>query len=169
MKRTLVILALIVALFGSLLLITNRSSKDNQVSRAIDSRLVDSRLMAVTPSIAATLSYDEVLTLAATDIWSLPTPIHKPVMPTERPFLPRPTPLPVTPHPTPTFLPDRGVRMGEAKELMITPDPSFPLQYLPRLIYASSDGKTLVGVIQLDKDTDAVVAIDVASGELRQL
>ncbi len=164
MKRTLVILALIVALFGLLLLIANWSSEDSQVSLAVDSRATVS-----TPCIAATLSYSEVLTIAATDIWSLPTPIHTPVIPTERPFLPRPTPPPITPHPTPTFLPDRGVRMGEARELMIMPDASFPLLSLPRLIYASTDGKTLVGVIRPDKDTRAVVAIDIASGELRVL
>lgn len=43
-----------------------------------------------TASIAPTSSYSELMTLAATDIWSIPTPIHTPIIPTERPRQPRP-------------------------------------------------------------------------------
>ncbi len=165
MKRTLTavlgLLALVIA--GLLLLATNRSFGSEQVSLTMTSSLGGSP-----PPVAATLSYSEFLTLAATDIWSLPTPIHTPIIPTERPSLPRPTPGPVTPHPTPTFLPNQGVRLEEVREVEVTPNSSLLLTMLPRLIFPNTDGEILTGVVEKE-DVNVVVAIDLGTGEMRVL
>jgi hypothetical protein len=121
-----------------------------------------------TASIAPTLSYSELMTRAATDIWSIPTPIHTPIIPTERPRQPRPTPESVTPYPTPTFLPDLGVRIAELVEISVSPTLRIAEGESFRLINLDLDGHTLAGVVD-SEDKVAVVTIDLETGQRRFL
>jgi hypothetical protein len=121
-----------------------------------------------TASIAPTSSYSELMTLAATDIWSIPTPIHTPIIPTERPRQPRPTPEPVTPYPTPTLLPDLGVRMSAPTEISISPTLRAAGEKQGRLVYTDIDGHILVGVVS-EADYSSVVVVDISTGHIQTL
>jgi len=165
MKRSLIsaLVLVIVAVVGLLLLTVNWSAGSGPVPAASNAQTPGS-----TPSVVATLTYSDFLALSATDIWSIPTPVHTPVIPTEWPFLSKPTYPTSTPRPTPTLLPDMGVRLGLAEELAIQQTGEAFLQFtgLPRIVYLDTDGKTLVGTIALKGTlTNKVIAIDLFSGE----
>lgn len=168
MKRSLIsaLVLVVLAVAGLLLLTVNWSAGGGPVPAASNALTPGSTL-----SITATLTYSDFLTLSATDIWSIPTPIHTVVIPTEWPFLPKPTYPTSTPRPTPTLLPELGVRLGLAEELTVRQQEEiFPQSTnLPRIVSMDTDGKTLVGVTRGEGDIKQVVAIDVISGEMQVL
>jgi hypothetical protein len=85
---------------------------------------------------------------------------------------PRTVPPPGTPNPTPTPLPDRGVRAEVAQPFALQADsvPAFAAASRLRFYAPATDGKTLVGFARKDEqDNLSVVAVDLASGKMRQL